>query len=278
MAKLSAQPWPSYQLNFGQKMAKLSALQHIYMYIYIYADGCLIENGPILVATFGVQLSTHEFCQFFGQFLGPLSSGGSVFLPCVLVPGAHEPQGGSALFFFWPNTGGTAFSAKFFYETQGADGREICCPLFFIMWVFWLFPVAAGHARKKKQKKKKKKKQKTKKEKKKKKKKQKNKKEEQEKEEEEEEQVGQGEGEQGEEEEEEEEEAEQKKKNKKNKKKTRNIKKKKKKWKKEKEHQKQKKEKHQFFTYTFCYCFLLFFFFFGLKPYFYSVFSQKCKI
>ena len=89
-----------------------------------------------------------------------------MFLPCVLVPGAHETRGGARFFnIFLPNTGGRASSAKCFCETRGANGRQICCPLFFCSGeVFGLFPVAAaGQARKKKkQKKKKKKKQKTK--------------------------------------------------------------------------------------------------------------------
>ena len=40
-------PWPSYWLYFGQNVAKLLALQHIYMYIYIYTRTFLVNKKCI---------------------------------------------------------------------------------------------------------------------------------------------------------------------------------------------------------------------------------------
>ena len=92
------------------------------IYIYIYAAGCLIEphfstlcarnlRKRSAIVFFLIKKWPNFGCQFWGsikhpwflaifcKFFGPLSSGGgSVFLPCVLVPGAHETRGG-ALFF-----------------------------------------------------------------------------------------------------------------------------------------------------------------------------------
>ena len=83
-----------------------------------------------------------NFCFIFALFFCPFPRGGSVFLPCVLVTSAHEPRGGARFFhFFWPNTGGRASSAKFFCETRGANGRQICCPPFLGgKGGFWVFP------------------------------------------------------------------------------------------------------------------------------------------
>ena len=70
-----------------------------------------------------------------------------MFLPCVLVPGAHETRGGARFFnIFLPNTGGRASSAKCFCETRGANGRQICCPLFFLLrGGFWA--ISGGSSR-----------------------------------------------------------------------------------------------------------------------------------
>ena len=84
------------------------------------------------VYTEGVQLSTHKFFQFFGSFFLPLSSGRSVFLPCVLVPGAHETRGGARFFWGGPNTGGRASSGNFFLRNAGGKwASNMLPPIFF---------------------------------------------------------------------------------------------------------------------------------------------------
>ena len=98
--------------------------------------------------TAGVQLSTHDFLLHFCSFFLPLSSGGACFCPVFWsqVPTKH---GGERVFliFLGPNTGGRASSAKFFCETQGANGRQICCPLFFLLrGGFWAIPGGSSRA------------------------------------------------------------------------------------------------------------------------------------
>ena len=63
---------------------------------------------------------------------GPFPRGIACFCPVCWsrVPPKHR---GKHVFFsfFWPKTGGSASAAKICCETQGAEGPQICCPLFF---------------------------------------------------------------------------------------------------------------------------------------------------
>ena len=83
-----------------------------------------------------------------------------MFLPCVLVPGAHETRGGAhLLIFFCQIRGAERLLPNVSAKHRGQMGVKYVVPCFFGSGeVFGLFPVAAGHARMKKQKKEKKKK------------------------------------------------------------------------------------------------------------------------
>ena len=115
---------------------------------------CHRKSAPRKVYTWGVQLSTHDFLLHFCSFFLPLSSGGSVFLPCVLVPGAHETRGGARFFnIFCQIRGAERLLPHFSAKHGGQMGVKYVVPWFFCSGeVFGLFPVAAaGQARKKKE-------------------------------------------------------------------------------------------------------------------------------
>ena len=88
-----------------------------------------------MVASFAVQLSTHDFGLNFCNCLGPLSSGDSVFLPYVLVPGAPETRGIARFFFFFfllANNGGQRACCKnLLRNTGGRRASNMLSPVFF---------------------------------------------------------------------------------------------------------------------------------------------------
>ena len=134
----------------------------VYIYIYYIAAGCLIEphfftlvsrnmrkrsakmillskNVRILVATFAVQLSTHDFSLLFCSFAQGIAGLCPVF--CSQVAPKHMGKRRfSAL--LGPNAVGSASAARNWCETQGAGGPRIFSWLFFwffCLWGVWVF-------------------------------------------------------------------------------------------------------------------------------------------
>ena len=116
----------------------------------------VIKNGPILVASFGVQLSTHDFLLHFCSFFCPFPRGPAGFCPVFWsrVPTKH---GGERVVFcfFCQIRGAERLLPNFSAKHGGQMGVKYVVPFCFSCGVFGCFRWQQGmHARRSRRKRK----------------------------------------------------------------------------------------------------------------------------